>query len=269
MRTQLSLIVGLFCCFNAVAQTQDLSAIHFDAVSIKENISGAEKGYMEVPPNGDRLIVRNTPMFRVIGFAFDKQRNDLIEGLPDWTRESHWDIDAVVAPESLATFHKLTFTQQAELLQQILASRCRLVAREGEKEVPVYALTVLKSGLKMKGVPAPDPGRTPTIGWDLKQSQGQIHAHGISMDGLIYALSKAGLSRPVIDRTGLKGRYDIDLSFTPEDALAETQGDNGSTEAPPPSIFSDLQEELGLKLEAAKASVPAVFVSRVDKPSRN
>jgi len=121
----------------------------------------------------------------------------------------------------------------------------------------------------MKGVPAPDPGRTPTIGWDLKQSQGQIHAHGISMDGLIYALSKAGLSRPVIDRTGLKGRYDIDLSFTPEDALAETQGDNGSTEAPPPSIFSDLQEELGLKLEAAKASVPAVFVSRVDKPSRN
>ena len=274
MWKRMLLVFMAVSCRIGTAQMTDGPKVRFDSVSIKENVSGDEQGYMVVPPNSDRLVVKNTPMFRVIGFAFHKERNDLIEGLPEWAHESRWDIDAVVEPESLAEFHKMSFDQQSELLQQILASRCGLVAKEGKKEVPVYALTVSKSGLKTKEVPAPAPGiarkpDAPAVGWDIRQSRGQIHARAITIEGLVYALSKAGLSRPVVDRTGLKGRYNFDLVFTPEDSPTADPGGNGLLEGPPPSLFVVLQEESGLKLEASKAFVDAVIVSHIEKPSPN
>lgn len=270
-----SILIALISSLSPYVLAQaNKESIHFDAVSIRENNSGAEQGYMVVPPNGDRLIVKNTQMFRIIGFAFHKQRKDLIEGLPEWARDTHWDIEAVIAPESLSEFHKMSFDQQSELLKTILAGRCGLIAYETKKEVPVYDLVVSKSGLKMKEVPAPDPETAtkrgaPSIGWDLTQRPGQIHARAITMDGFIYALSKAGLSRQVMDKTGLKGRYDINLRWTPEDAPSADQDDNGSPEGPPPSIFTALQDKLGLKLEPSKALVDAVVVSHIDKPSPN
>ena len=89
------------------------------------------------------------------------------------------------------------------------------------------------------------------------------------MDALLYALSKAGLARPVIDRTGLRGRYDINIDWSPEDILTDNQEQSGSNDSPPPSIFTALQEELGLKLEASKAQIEAVIVIHIERPSAN
>jgi len=94
-------IVLASCPLSSFAQTTQSLSVHLDVVSIKENHSEQEKGYLEIPPNGARIIVRNTPMFRIIGFAFNKQRNDLIEGLPQWTRDLKWDIEATIAEESI------------------------------------------------------------------------------------------------------------------------------------------------------------------------
>jgi len=263
------LILALFLMpVMGTAQLAAPVAIHLDAVSIKENRSGEEQGYLSIPPNGNRIVVTNSPMFRVIGFAFNKQRNDLIEGLPDWARAVRWDIEATISDESLDAFRHLPFEQQKEVLQQVLKDRCGFVAHPGRKEAPVYALTVSKSGSKIQEVsPSRSDAKVPD--WDLKQSAGRIEGRAIPIDALIYALSKAGLERQVIDKTGLKGRYDILLTWTPEEKLMSSQDGGQDSNSSSTSIFTAVQDELGLKLEATKADVDAVIVTHIDRPSAN
>jgi uncharacterized protein (TIGR03435 family) len=243
-------------------------AIHLDVVSIKENRSGAEPGYLSIPPDGNRIVVTNSPMFRVIGFAFNRQRNDLIEGLPDWTRNLRWDVEATISEESVTAFRQMSFNQQKEVLQQVLKDRCGLIAHTGKKEVPVYALTVSKSGAKIKEVP-PMRSAAKSQGWNMTQSVGRVEGRAIPMEALIYALSKAGLERQIIDRTGLTGQFDIVLSWSPDDRLLSTEDAGDGTRFSRTSIFTALQDELGLKLEATKADVDAVIVTHIDKPSAN
>jgi uncharacterized protein (TIGR03435 family) len=127
-------IVLASCPSFSFAQTTRALSVHLDVVSIKENDSEQEKGVLEIPPNGSRIIVRNTAMFRVIGFAYNKQRSDLIEGLPEWTRDLKWDIQATVAEERIPIFRAMPFEKQKEVLQQILAERCKFAAHLGEKK---------------------------------------------------------------------------------------------------------------------------------------
>lgn len=268
MLKRLILIALILMPMTAAAQLATPGTIHLGAVSIKENRSGAEQGYLSIPPNGDRITVTNSPMFRIVGFAFNKRRNDLIEGLPDWTRELRWDIEATISEESLPVFHRMPFERQTEVLQQVLRQRCGLVAQMGMKEVPVYALTVLKSGPKIKEVP-PAPADSRSSGWDITENPGEIHGRAIPMEALLYALSKAGLERQVVDRTGLTGRYDIDLTWAPEEKALGSPDSGEAEQSTKPSIFTAVQEELGLKLKATRANVEALIVSHIDKPSAN
>jgi bla regulator protein BlaR1 len=258
---------------STIVQTAPHPVIQLDVISIKENRSEEEKGYVQIPPNGSRIIVRNSPMFRIIGFAFNKQRNDLIEGLPAWTHDAKWDIEATIAEESIPAFRAMPFDQQKEVLQQILKDRCQFAAHAEQKEVPVFALTIAKSGLKMKQTPTDgrEPSQksvAPTIGWDLNQSHGRITARNLPVEGLVYALSKAGLPRQVVDRTGLAGRYDVQVQWTPDDTPEPTP-DAKDTEIPPPPIYAALEEQLGLKLDATRALVPAIVVTHLERPTPN
>ncbi|QEE29009.1 TIGR03435 family protein [Terriglobus albidus] len=250
------------------AQFSAQGAIHLDVVSIKENRSGVEPGYLSIPPGGNKIVATNSPMFRVIGFAFNRQRNDLIEGLPGWARDLRWDIEVTIAEESVAAFRQMSFEQQKEVLQQVLKERCELIAHTGKKEVPVYALVVSKSGTKIKEV---SPTRTDATqrGWDMTQSAGRVDGRAVPMEALIYALSKVGLERQIIDRTGLAGRYDISLVWTPDDKVLSTPDAGENALSSRTSIFTALQDELGLKMEATKADVDAVIVTRINKPSAN
>ncbi|WP_263418244.1 TIGR03435 family protein [Terriglobus albidus] len=251
-----------------LAQLTAQTAIHLDAVSMKENRSGNEQGYLSIPPNGNRIVVTNSPMFRIIGFAFNKQRNDLIEGLPEWAEDLRWDIEATIAEESVTTFRQMPFEEQKTVLQQILKERCGLVAHNGKKEAPVYALVLSKSGPKIKEIsPARADAKSP--GWNLTQSTGKIEGRGIPMDALIYALSKVGLERQIIDRTGLVGQYDISLTWTSDNTLPNAQDGSEKDGVSRASIFTALQDELGLRLEAMKADVDAVIITHITRPSTN
>jgi len=107
--------------------------------------------------------------------------------------------------------------------------------------------------------------------WNITQGRGQIHGRAVPIEALLYALSGASLERQVIDHTGLTGLYDFDLVWTPEDAIdaQSTASGMGGSEAPPPSIFTAIQEQLGLRLEATKAQVDAVIVDHIERPSLN
>lgn len=249
----------------ALAQgTTPARAIHFDVVSIKENISGEERGLLNIEPAGHRIIATNVPMFRLIGFAYGKQRNDLVAGLPDWARTQRWDLQATIAEDSVAAFQALDFAHQAALLQDILRDRCALQAHVGKKNVPVYALVVAKSGRELKRSP-PQPNEPD--GWDITQTNGHLHGHDVPIEALLYMLSKVNLDRQVVDRTGLHARYDFDLTFTPDDLvdLAATTSEGSR----PPSLFTALEEQLGLRLAPTRADVDAVIVDHIERPTPN
>ena len=139
------------------------------------------------------------------------------------------------------------------MLRALLADRFHLQVRHELKQLPVYEFVVAKGGAKLKESPASAP-----IGYSM--SSGRINGHGIEIANLAHSL--AGVAgRLIIDKTGLTGKYDIDLNWSGEDSSGTT--DSG------PSIFAALQEQLGLKLEPAKAAVDTIVVEHIEKPSEN
>src|ERR1700760_1729204 len=128
MRTLLQ--SGLLLCLAAFAgaQTPAPPKLKFDVVSIKLDRSGEPRGLLQISPEGDRLLVTNAPMYRIVEFSFDFQRSDLIVNEPEWTHTDRWDMEAKVAPEDLPAFHAMNFIQQKAMLQSALAERCHMQA---------------------------------------------------------------------------------------------------------------------------------------------
>jgi bla regulator protein BlaR1 len=250
--------------------------LQFDVVSIKLDHSTEERGLLQIPSGGDRVIVTNVPMFRIVELAYNFQRKDLVLGAPEWAFTERWDIEAKVANADLEAFHALTFAQQESMLQSVLMSRCGLQAQVVKTEVPVYALVVAKSGLKMHEV---SPSEAPPVvhdangkvveDWDLTHRRGEIHGRFVPMEALLYALSDGSLGRQVIDRTGLKGRYNFDLLWTPDDQSDSQSKDAGLSAEPLPSIFTAAEEQLGLRFDRSRASVDAISIRHLERPTDN
>jgi uncharacterized protein (TIGR03435 family) len=201
-----------------------------------------------------------------------------IIGLPDWASTDLYAIEGKMDPSVAIELSKLSSAQQelarAHMLQAMLADRFKLQAHSENREGAVYFLVIAKNGPKLKqatpgetypksgfggAVPyqagfvvmaSPDPGATKRLGL------------GAAIDKLTPILS-AWLHCPVIDKTGLTGKYDFQLQWT-ENEDAET-----GPEANWPSLFTAIQQQLGLKLESAKGPVPVLVIEHVEKPSGN
>jgi uncharacterized protein (TIGR03435 family) len=243
----------------------------FDVVSIKLNKSGNPYGQLSLKPEGDSFVVTNAPMQRIIEFAFNFRRDDLVFGAPDWARNERYDVMAKVAAPDVAAYHALNEEQRRQMLQAIFADRCRMQAHLESREIPAYALVVAKNGPKMQQAGPNDPpvvvrdrDGNPTQEDALFRIPGQIKAQQVPMRSLALALTASNIGRQVIDKTGLTGKYSFTLQWTP-DQQAET--------APPadaaPSIFTAIQEQLGLKLESAKAPIDALVIDHLERPNDN
>ena len=265
-------MAALFLSSVARAQLSPSPALRFDVVSIRPNHSGESRGILTIPPGGDHLLVTNAPMNRILAFAFDRQRNDLILGLPAWANEERWDIEAKLAAADLPAFHALTFVQQKAMLQSILVERSKMQVHPGRKEAPVYALTAAKGGVKMREE-TPPASTDASPEWDLKQKRGEVHARAVPIAALLYVLNGASLDRQIFDRTGLNGLYDFDLLWTSQDELdahaASKEAGTDSREPLPPSIFAALPEQLGLRLEPTRAVVDTLIVDHIERPTGN
>ncbi len=140
----------------------------------------------------------------------------------------------------------------------LLAERFQLVLRREEREQTAYVLTVAKGGPKMK---ESAPGM-------IRRGNGEILSKGSQMGSFVRFLA-VDLRRPVTDATGLTGTYEFDLKWTP-DRPANTEPDAATTRDPAgPTIFTAIEEQLGLRLESRKTPVETRFIERVDKPSDN
>jgi uncharacterized protein (TIGR03435 family) len=169
-------------------------------------------------------------------------------GGPHWIDEDCWTIQATVEGVNA----QLSIAQQAPMLRALLEERFQLKLRTETKEMPAFALVVAKSGSKLT---PHDPNST---AMELRALPGSWSFKNVDIASVANRLSRQ-LGRVVVDRTGLEGKYDLKLEWAREE----------SADASRASIFTALQEQLGLKLESSKEPVEVLIVDHVEKPSGN
>ncbi len=215
-----------------------------------------------------RFIANNMSVRMLIQQAYNL-KDFQVTGAPGWVSSERYDIMA--KPEG-AVPDGLRGEGLRLMLQDLLADRFKLTSHFETKELPVYNLVVGKGGPKLKESAGGDQDRQMQ-----RMGRGQASLTGANMAMLIRLLSQS-LGRDVIDKTGLTGRYDIELKWTPDEAAMRGPGEG--PERPPtentapadtsgPSLFTAVQEQLGLKLESSKGPVGILVVDHVEKASEN
>jgi uncharacterized protein (TIGR03435 family) len=254
----------------------------FEAASIKQNTSGDWRRAMGPAPGG-RFTATNVPARDLIAYAYGVSQDSVsfrIVGGPKWIDEDRFDVTANVT----GTW---TPQQMREMMRTLLADRFRLTARMEMREMPTYALAVVPNQplrlrrsivdeaacqarreaiQRREPVPPPVPGAPPICG-TARTIPGTITAVGGSMTSLASTLGQF-VSRSVVDRTELSGLFDFELKWTP-DTIPQAPADAPPLNIDPngPSIFTALQEQLGLKLEATRGPVDVVVIDRVEHPT--
>ena len=187
-----------------------------------------------------------------------------VSGGPAWVDSERYDILARTPGEI-----RPNLDQQMAMLQKLLADRFNLAFHREKKEMSIYALTVAKNGPKLKvSEKSPNPEGPPPLVFVLAPDVVRVPARDATTTELTYILQRAAFDRPVLDRTGLTARYDFDLEFAPDESLfgGALRGGGDGTK---PGLFTAMQEQLGLKLEAARGLVDAIVIERIDRPSEN
>jgi uncharacterized protein (TIGR03435 family) len=214
---------------------------------------------MVVSAPGGRLHVVNATLKDLIETAYDV-RSLQIEGGPRWADASKYDVDATPGtPPQGATLPPTGWTNVRFEVQALLKDRFQLQLHRETRTAPIYSLAIAKGGIKLSATHSPQKG--------INAGQGTMLGEAASMTQLAYKLSRL-LQRPVVNNTGLEGNFDFKLEWTPELGPSAPDGQPVDTSGGP-SIFSALQEQLGLRLEATKGPVDVLVIDHVDKPSEN
>lgn len=270
--------IGLFHAAQTpvLAQAKDapVDIPKFDVASIKPAKADDDRVMLMFRPDG--VAMTGTPVQLMLRVAFDVEEDRII-GAPDWVRSNHYDIEAKVAPEDAPKLDKLKRDERNQMLQPLLADRFHLKYHHETRELPVYALVIAKGGSKLVET-KPDaattgPGRHST----MINGRGKVEGHGSPMDSLSHVLSTL-VGRTVLDKTGLTGSYDYTLTWTPDMPGPPGAGPGGpggppgeepAPDANGPTLFTALQEELGLKLESQKGPVDVIVIDHIEPPTPN
>lgn len=237
----------------------------FDVATIKPNDSGGAT-MQQLTLNGRNFQTRNSSLEDLIMFAYDVQKKQIVNA-PDWITKDRYDIAAVPDAEGAPSM-----VQLKSMIQKLLAERFQLKFHHEKRDMSAFVLSVAKTGPKMtvndsKG-PLPGFGIIPGV------SGLTLAVGNASMTDFSGVLQAMVLDRPVVNQTGLDGKYDFTVKFTPDDSqfnghppAVPSKGDTAAE--PAPSLFEAVQQQLGLKLEAQKTGVDVIAIDKVEKPSAN
>ena len=272
----------------AAAPSTPAAPLTFEVASIKPNHSADMRMMIRFMPGG--LRTTGSTVKRLITLAYNV-RDFQVSGGPSWIDTDKFDIDAKESDALAEELEKLPPDERpvkmGMLVQSLLADRFGLKVSHASKDLPVYALVVAKNGPKIQvakpgdtyanGMKGPD-GRALGHAGMMRVMPGELTGQGVSIQFLAQDLSQR-LGRNVLDQTGLKGSYDFTLKWTPEQGgpgmMGLSPGAGPGPDSPPPpdpsgpSIFTAVQEQLGLKLESTKGPVEIIVIEHVDKPSEN
>lgn len=223
----------------AMAQEFEVASIHL----------AKDDGNHDSDTDRGRYLAHNLTLKRLIAIAWDIDESAVLGG-PAWTSSDSYDINAKI-PEHAARW---TREQNLHMLEALLTERFQLKFHRETRQVSGYFLAVAKTGSKMTPAkPGPDDSST-------SSNQTYLRATNLPMDAFARRLSRnRDIGKVVVDKTGLTGRFDFELEWSP------VQAESGNH----PSIFTAIQEQLGLRLEAAKVPLQAVIIDGAEKPSDN
>ena len=261
----------------------------YDAITIKPNNGGTSvsnqgmvRSMVMMRNLPDGFSAANANLRQLIANAYDV-KDDQVSGGPDWVGSTGYDIEAKVTDPDGP--HQLTKAQRSQALQALLADRFKLTVHAETKDAPIFALTIAKGGPKLKeskpsdAPPVPPPGAiirgNPSDGPPRGGSMitmggpGNLTATAMKTTMLANILSQQ-LHQTVVDRTGLTGSYDFSLQWTPDNLPSPPPGAEASAPDPGgPSIFTALQEQLGLKLDSTRGPIKTIVIDHVERPSEN
>lgn len=205
----------------------------------------------------------NTTLADLITFAYGLHPGQII-GAPEWVNEELYDITAQPDGEGQPNDR-----QWKSMVAKLLAERFQLTFRRDTRELPAYVLTVANGGPKMARSGG-DPNGLPGL---FFKGLGVLPAINATMGDLAGVMQAVVLDRPVVDRTGLTGRWDFTLQWTPDESQFGGRGAAaGQLRAGPdaaPGLFTAIQEQLGLRLESTRTAVEVLVIDRSEKPSAN
>ena len=262
----------VFGIIHAQAQTTPQDTLKFEVASVKPADPDAQGTRIQLAPGGGMNMV-NASVKQLITFAYDVRESQLVSG-PNWLESQRYDIIAKPPPAEGPTDPRQMTNDQRETLQRqmrervrnLLADRFQLTIHKETKDIPIYALVLGKNGSKIQ--PSKEQ-QGPRHGMQVRR--GQMNAEGATLQMLANALSNI-TGRPVIDRTGLKGNFDFKFEWTPENGALTpgAPGEPGSqVDLSGPTIFTAVQDQLGLKLESEKGPVEMIVIDRLEKASAN
>lgn len=234
----------------------------FEVVSVRP--SKSEETRVQYRVDGFRGVAV-TPQFLLLE-GFGGLTRDQLAGEPAWASTELFDMEAKVADADLPSLARMTLRQRSGMFEQILKERFALTSHEELRQLPVYRLVLAKGGAKLTAAAPNDAAGGPPRRDFMMFGPGKITAMGDTMPVFVTELSRL-LGRVVVDETGLRDRYDFTLEWTPEGAASPTG--TGPTSEPAPPIFTAIQEQLGLKLLAAKAPVKVLVIDHMQRPSPN
>ncbi|HEY3940275.1 MAG TPA: TIGR03435 family protein, partial [Bryobacteraceae bacterium] len=213
--------------------------------------------------DGHRFKTINTSLLDLLTFAYGVQQRQVIGG-PPWSSSDKYDLEMQPDIEGMPNDKQLK-----SMLQKLLPERVKLQFHHEQKELPVYALLVAKSGQKMTKSQG-DPNGLPGL---FFRGLGVLSVQNATMTDFAGLMQSAVLDRPVVNQTALPGRYDFLLKWTPDESQFGGMGikvppPSNAADAPP-NLFTAVQDELGLKFDATKASVDVLVIDHLEKPSAN
>jgi uncharacterized protein (TIGR03435 family) len=222
--------------------------------------SRPEEGY-SVVVQGRRFFTRQTSLKELIGYAYMMNVRQIVGG-PGWMELDKFDVEAETDRDG-----KLTQPVARAMVQLLLAERFRLAMHPDRRELAVYAVTASEAPKLTKS--AGNEYGFGTVGFRMF---GQMEVVNATMTEFANMLQRYVLDRPVLDQTGIEGRYDLKLDWTGDDS--QFNGRGGQMPKPdrgfePPDIFTAFREQLGLRLVAKRDLAPVVVVDRVERPGEN
>jgi uncharacterized protein (TIGR03435 family) len=281
----LTSLAGLVIAIPIFSQKPDAPRPSFEVATIKPNTSAELRIAILAQPGG-RFIATGVSLRLLMGYAYGV-RDFQISGGPSWVPSDRWDITARAEEGSIPPGPRDPNTPDPLALrtQSLLEDRFQLKFHRETKELPVYELTVAKGGTKLHLSEDQNPLRPPERGdppfqrggpmprGNMRMGRGSLEATAVPIANFVRAMSQQ-LGRTVMDKTGLTGLYDIKLEWTPDPIQGGAFPLPAGVEPPAPdpsgpSIFTAIQDQLGLKLDGSKGAVEVLVIDSVQKPVEN
>jgi uncharacterized protein (TIGR03435 family) len=213
----------------------------------------------EGSPIAHRSVLAGTSVRFLLAFVYDVHDKQIVDA-PAWLGTEQFDIVGVADVPGTPSLEQLKTMER-----KLLVDRFQLKFHWETREMPAYVLTVGKSGARLEG--SKDPGGPPSF---LGRPDRGMKGLNLTMTNFAQLLQSGIMDRPVVDRTGMTGKYDFALRWTPDQTEfggrfpAAVDGADA-----PPGMFTAMQEQLGLRLSAEKTAVRVMVIDRVEQPSAN